>query len=82
MRTHSRLHVVAPACWLMLVLLAAWALPVAAAPLAAEWSFRLLPGDARGAAHPGLQQWRPAQVPGAVHTDLLAQGQIPDPYVG
>ncbi len=82
MRMHSRLHVVAPACWLMLVLLAAWALPVAAAPLAAEWSFRLLPGDARGAAHPGLQQWRPAQVPGAVHTDLLAQGQIPDPYVG
>ena len=82
MRTHSRLHVVAPACWLMLVLLATWALPVAAAPLAAEWSFRLLPGDARGAAHPGLQQWRPAQVPGAVHTDLLAQGQIPDPYVG
>ncbi len=82
MRTHSRLHVVAPACWLMLVLLAAWALPVAAAPLAAEWSFHLLPGDARGAAHPGLQQWRPAQVPGAVHTDLLAQGQIPDPYVG
>lgn len=82
MRTHSRLHVVAPACWLMLVLLAAWALPVAAAPLAAEWSFRLLPGDARGAAHAGLQQWRPAQVPGAVHTDLLAQGQIPDPYVG
>lgn len=82
MRTHSRLHVVAPACWLMLVLLAAWALPVVAAPLAAEWSFRLLPGDARGAAHPGLQQWRPAQVPGAVHTDLLAQGQIPDPYVG
>lgn len=82
MRTHSRLHVVSPACWLMLVLLAAWTLPVAAAPLAAEWSFRLLPGDARGAAHPGLQQWRPAQVPGAVHTDLLAQGQIPDPYIG
>ncbi len=82
MRAHSRLHVVAPASWLMLVLLAAWALPVAAAPLAAEWSFRLLPGDARGAAHPDLQQWRPAQVPGAVHTDLLARGRIPDPYVG
>lgn len=82
MRAHRRLHVVAPACWLLLVLLAAWALPVAAAPLAADWSFRLLPGDARGAAHPGLQQWRPAQVPGAVHTDLLAHGLIPDPYVG
>ena len=67
--------------WL-LVLLAAWALPLAAAPLQAQWQFRLLPGDAHGAAHPGLQQWRPAQVPGAVHTDLLAQGLIPDPYVG
>lgn len=82
MRAHRRSHVVAPACWLLLVLLTAWALPVAAAPLAADWSFRLLPGDARGAAHPGLQQWRTAQVPGAVHTDLLAQGVIPDPYVG
>ncbi|WP_312238481.1 glycoside hydrolase family 2 protein [Stenotrophomonas sp.] len=82
MRAHRRFHVVAPACWLLLVLLAAWALPVAAAPLAADWSFRLLPGDARGAAHPGLQQWRTARVPEAVHTDLLAQGVIADPYVG
>ncbi|MHC9011826.1 beta-mannosidase [Stenotrophomonas rhizophila] len=82
MRAHSRLHVVAPACWLLLVLLAAWALPVAAAPLAAEWSLRLLPGDAQLRAHPQLAQWRAAQVPGAVHTDLLAQGLIPDPYVG
>ncbi len=82
MRAHSRLHVVAPASWLMLVLLAAWALPVAAAPLAAEWSFRLMPGDAQLRAHPQLAEWRAAQVPGAVHTDLLARGQIPDPYVG
>jgi len=82
MRAHSRLHVVAPACWLLLVLLAAWALPVAAAPLAAEWSFRLMPGDAQLRAHPQLAQWRAAQVPGAVHTDLLAQGLIADPYVG
>lgn len=82
MRAHSRLHVVAPASWLWLVLLAAWALPVAAAPLVAEWSFRLLPGDAQLRAHPQLGEWRAAQVPGAVHTDLLAQEQIPDPYVG
>lgn len=82
MRAHSRLHVVAPACWLLLLLLAAWALPVAATPLAAEWSFRLLPGDAQLGAHPQLAKWRAAQVPGAVHTDLLAQGLIPDPYVG
>lgn len=82
MRAHSRLHVVATACWLLLVLLAAWALPVAAAPLAAEWSLRLLPGDAQLPAHPQLAQWRAAQVPGAVHTDLLTQGLIADPYVG
>ena len=82
MRANSRLHVVAPACWLLLVLLAAWALPVAAAPLAAEWSFRLMPGDAQLRAHPQLAQWRAAQVPGAVHTDLLAQGLIANPYVG
>ena len=82
MRAHSRFHLVAPASWLLLVLLAAWAVPVAAAPLAAEWSFRLLPGDAQLPAHPQLAQWRAAQVPGAVHTDLLAQRQIPDPYVG
>ena len=82
MRAHSRFHLVAPASWLLLVLLAAWAVPVAAAPLAAEWSFRLLPGDAQLPAHPQLAEWRAAQVPGAVHTDLLAQRQIPDPYVG
>ncbi|MCF7749793.1 glycoside hydrolase family 2 protein [Bacillus subtilis subsp. subtilis] len=68
--------------WLLLAALAVAAGPAGATALQAQWSFRLLPGDARGAAHPGLQQWRPAQVPGAVHTDLLAQGLIPDPYVG
>lgn len=26
--------------------------------------------------------WRPARVPGCVHTDLLRLGEIPDPYVG
>jgi len=26
-------------------------------------------------------QWLPAQVPGSVHTDLLALGRIPDPFV-
>jgi len=53
-----------------------------AAPLRAQWSFRLLPGDAQAQAHPGLDAWRPAQVPGSVHTDLLAAGVIGDPYVG
>ncbi|WP_369349667.1 glycoside hydrolase family 2 protein [Stenotrophomonas sp. JAG2] len=75
-------RVVRAACWLLLVLVGSWVLPVTAAPLQAQWSFRLLPGDAQLRAHPQLAGWRTAQVPGAVHTDLLAQGQIPDPYFG
>ena len=67
---------------LLLLLIAAVAFPVAAAPLQAQWEFRLLPGDAQGAAHPGLQQWHAATVPGSVHTDLLAHELIRDPYVG
>ena len=27
-------------------------------------------------------EWLPAQVPGCIHTDLLAAGKIPDPYFG
>ena len=30
----------------------------------------------------GTGQWLPASVPGGVHTDLLAAGRIPDPFVG
>ena len=30
----------------------------------------------------GTQTWLPARVPGGVHTDLLALGRIPDPFVG
>jgi len=30
----------------------------------------------------GMEQWAPAAVPGGVHTDLLALGRIPDPFVG
>ena len=30
----------------------------------------------------GTQEWFPATVPGGVHTDLLALGCIPDPFVG
>lgn len=75
-------RVVRAACRLLLLLVGSWVLPVTAAPLQAQWSFRLSPGDAQLRAHPQLAGWRTAQVPGAVHTDLLAQGQIPDPYVG
>jgi len=66
----------------LVLLLALHALPAAAAPLQAQWSFRLLPGNAQVKAHPEAGQWRPASVPGSVHTDLLAAKAIPDPYAG
>ncbi|KRD34173.1 beta-mannosidase [Lysobacter sp. Root916] len=46
------------------------------------WEFRLLPDDPQAREHAPATQWRAARVPGHVHTDLLAQGLIPDPYVG
>jgi beta-mannosidase len=39
--------------------------------LTGAWSFRQL----------GTDEWLPASVPGGVHTDLLALGKIPDPFV-
>ena len=30
----------------------------------------------------GLGEWFPASIPGTVHTDLLENGQIPDPFYG
>mgnify|MGYP001072445743 CR=1 FL=1 len=30
----------------------------------------------------GTQEWHAASVPGGVHTDLMALGHIPDPFVG
>lgn len=40
--------------------------------LAGAWEFRQV----------GTEAWLPASVPGGVHTDLLALGRIPDPFVG
>jgi beta-mannosidase len=40
--------------------------------LTGEWHFRQV----------GTDEWLPATVPGGVHTDLLALGRIPDPFVG
>jgi beta-mannosidase len=40
--------------------------------LAGAWEFRRL----------GTEDWLPANVPGGVHTDLLALSRIPDPFVG
>ncbi|RRU21914.1 glycoside hydrolase family 2 protein [Stenotrophomonas sp. 278] len=66
----------------VLLLILLWALPAAATPLSAQWSFRLLPGNAQAIANPEATQWRSAQVPGSVHTDLLAHQLIPNPYAG
>jgi beta-mannosidase len=30
----------------------------------------------------GTGEWLPATVPGGVHTDLMALGRIPDPFIG
>ena len=46
-------------------------------PLQSGWEFRQLPGDATS---PDSSVWRPAQVPGCVHLDLLRNKLIPDPY--
>lgn len=40
--------------------------------LSGAWQFRQTNGS----------EWLPAQVPGGVHTDLLAASCIPDPFVG
>ena len=39
--------------------------------LSGAWQFR----------QSGSEEWLPARVPGGVHTDLLALGRIPDPFV-
>jgi beta-mannosidase len=41
-------------------------------PLNGTWQFR----------QPDSDQWLTATVPGCVHTDLMAHGQIPDPFFG
>ena len=40
--------------------------------LSGHWKFR----------QTNTEEWLPATVPGGVHTDLLALGKIPDPFVG
>ncbi|HJR73418.1 MAG TPA: glycoside hydrolase family 2 protein [Luteimonas sp.] len=73
--------------WLLAVLawLAAFA-ACAAEPVSLSlengWRFRLAVADPAVAQHPRPANWHPAKVPGHVHTDLLANGLIADPYVG
>jgi len=50
--------------------------------LGGAWEFRLAPGSQEAASHAGATQWRPAAVPGTVHTDLRANGLIGDPHIG
>jgi beta-mannosidase len=45
--------------------------------LTGAWQFRQAGAPQRGDA-----EWLPATVPGGAHTDLLALGRIPDPFVG
>ena len=45
--------------------------------LTGAWQFRQA-----GAPQWGVEEWLPATVPGGAHTDLLALGRIPDPFVG
>jgi beta-mannosidase len=50
--------------------------------LNSDWQFRAI-GTVDASANANLsdiKQWHPAQVPGVVHTDLLKNGLIPDPF--
>jgi beta-mannosidase len=40
-------------------------------PLTGAWQFQQM----------GTEEWLPANIPGNVHTDLMAGGRIPDPFV-
>lgn len=50
--------------------------------LSSNWAFRLLPDDPASTKYVKAAQWHAAQVPGHVHTDLLAHQLIADPYAG
>lgn len=70
---------------MLLTLPSAWAASPAVPltqSLNAGWVVRLAPGDAAAAAHPRTTAWLPAAVPGSVQTDLMAAGQLADPWAG
>jgi beta-mannosidase len=48
--------------------------------LDAGWQFRIAPDDRHAPAHPRVDRWLSANVPGSVQRDLLAHKLIPDPY--
>jgi beta-mannosidase len=52
-------------------------------PLSGPWQLRTMADSARPAPRDtDVREWLPAQVPGCVHTDLLASGKIPEPFFG
>ncbi|MFT4248191.1 MAG: glycoside hydrolase family 2 TIM barrel-domain containing protein [Pseudomonas sp.] len=61
--------------------LPAWAAPPSTQLLDSGWQVRLTPGQAQAKAHPKAAAWLPAQVPGAVQTDLIGAGLVPDPFL-
>ena len=73
-------------CLRLLLVLAciAW-LPQAAFAVTTQsldtgWQFRIAPGDRDATAHPRVDRWLSAAVPGSVQRDLLAHKLILDPY--
>ena len=64
-------------CWLSVLTSIAFAAPPTSVDLHSGWKFRAV---AASADHPGIDQWRDAEVPGLVQMDLLRNKQIPDPF--
>ena len=83
-RTRSRLRLITGIALLvpMLTAMAATVRPPATLDLDGSWQFRQLESSGQLASDPRAREWRTASVPGTVHTDLLANRAIPDPYVG
>jgi beta-mannosidase len=62
---------------------AAGAAPTSVVQLSAGWQVRIDPNDAAAStAHPRSARWIAARVPGSVQQDLIAAGQVPDPFKG
>jgi beta-mannosidase len=77
----SRLFFCFGAAAFILLLCSFLALPLEAAEpssriLDSGWQFRAVGESDK----PDVKQWHPAQVPGVVHTDLLHNGLIPEPF--
>ncbi|WP_407071332.1 glycosyl hydrolase 2 galactose-binding domain-containing protein, partial [Xanthomonas fragariae] len=85
MHLSRRRFVPAPACLGMALAFAAaisqvWAAAPTAVTLDRGWQVRLVPGQAQAKSYPKAAAWLPAQVPGAVQTDLIAAKIVPDPF--